>query len=182
MGLGQWIQRSLGMSGGIKVGLEVPQVFDWPDRVIPVAVTVTGHKAEPRTITGFDFVLRDKAPASADADAGNGSRFRHEWSHKEMIALEPGASVTVPLHYVLPTPPSAEELGIADSLQAKGMAERMLAKGFMAATKLPEGIHQYLLTVDVRVDGVKRGVGDTRSIKHGGRTKTTFGFGGVNIG
>lgn len=183
MGLGQWIQRTVGLAGGVSVGLAAPKVFDWPDQVIPVTVTVTGHKSEPRTITELEFVLSEnEVNSSSDDSSSSSQQFIYRWPHKQLIELSAGQTLSFDINVVLPKPMSKADLGITEGMEGKGFVERMMEKGVMAAATLPESIHRYKLSVEAKVEGTKMPVRDSQNIFHRSVRRTTFGIGGLKFG
>lgn len=66
-------------NGGIGLQLDSPNRFRWADGEIPVTVTVTGHKTEPRTIYGLHFVVSENEPSDDSSSTTNsGSKYLFE--------------------------------------------------------------------------------------------------------
>ena len=141
-------------TGGIGLSIDAPKDFDWALESVPVTVTLTGHKDEPRTITSLDFELEDEGAGngpvgspsrSTDASARNGSRVRIGWSRAEPILLEPGEvkviEVAVPLSASTP-----DRVGdVIDAIDT-------VVAGISA---ISFGAAWYVLSVSAPVEGVK---------------------------
>ncbi len=116
MGLFDAVKKAFD-TGGIKVGLDAPKDFRWSDASIPVTVTLTGHKAEPRTVTALEFKLEEDED---DTPGTTGSRTRVttggggglSYTRTETIELQPSQVVTVEVQVPLkPDEAATKEAG-----------------------------------------------------------------------
>ncbi len=171
--------------GGIKVRLAVPKQFTWGDASIPVTVTLTGHKSEPRTITALGFTVEDEQAELTHEKVDHqqhgldnkqvhyGNRVRVVWEREGSINLAPGETITLEVPVAL-TPgyefPAAQVVldeQIPDTTMGRVLrAAKRMALSFAQGTD-PSQISKYLVTVHARVEGAKNVAAHSRPIRQG---------------
>lgn len=159
--------------GGIKVKLDLPKGFNWADGVIPAQVTVTGHKAEPRKVREFHFLVQDDEKSQSSSDS-TPSVIRVEWTQEGEIDLAPGETRQFDLGIVIPPPATRSE----KEDQAFGRpAQGFMEKAFMAVAGAPspESFNRYLVTVEVEVEGAAKPKKATQHIKQGRGMSVSIG-------
>jgi hypothetical protein len=134
-------------AGGIGLGLELPQAFHWSDGTLPITVTLSGHKEEPRTVTEFEVWLRED-------DQDSRSRLR---GHREGVRMTVhGPFELAPLEKRSIEVPFAltAAAGVASASGEEAPAWLKVVSG--AATALTEATRDtpwYRLSVEARVEG-----------------------------
>ena len=167
MGIFDGIKKAFD-SGGIKVKLETPNSFTWSDGSIPVTVTLTGHKTEPRTVTDLRFTLEEVLEESGSGSSGISNRrgASMTFNRSEPIQLQPLQEVSVNVD--IPLAVGGEATGVL------GMAGKVLdVLGAISADA-----NDYELSVHTRVEGAKAEKGTSRRIRNGAvgfRTSITLG-------
>ena len=180
MGIMDWV-KGVFDKGGIKVRLSVPKDFRWGDDTIPVAVTLTGHKSEPRMLGSLGFIVEDVlGDGRQDNEAGSqsnfGRRVRIAWEREGVLELAPGQTMTLNVPVRLNTQEHEEaQQAVRESLEGTavggllGAASKMGAS-FGAMTD-PSQIRSYRITVLARADGAKNAATHSRQIRQGGAFK-----------
>lgn len=150
-------------AGGIRVGLEVPKSFDWADEAIPVVVTLTGHKSEPRTVTALVFKLeeddddeRGTGRPGTRISTGRGGSL--SYTRTEPIELLPLQVVTVEVR--VPLTPDAAVTGGAGWV---GKAVDAIAMLGTIRFNSP----WYQLSVHTTVEGAAASKGTSKRIRNG---------------
>lgn len=124
-------------SGGIDVHVDTPDHFAWTDGVLPVTVTLTGHKTEPRTVTELRFVMREDW-----ANDDMNSTATLTFVHSQRVELQPLQSVAVELEFPL-------EFHATEEAESSVMG-RLLT----AASTMPRNAPRYRLTVSSTIEGL----------------------------
>ena len=161
MGLFDSIKKAFD-AGGIKVKLDVPKTFTWSDASIPVTVTLTGHKTEPRTVSGLAFELEeddvDRSPAGTGTrvSTGRGPTLRY----REEVAIELAPLETVAVDVQVPLQPDA---AVTDAAGWAGKAAEVVA----ALSTITLSADWYKLSVHTTVDGAAASKGASRRIRNG---------------
>ena len=111
MGFFDDIKKTFG-SGGIKVHIDTPDSFTWSDGSIPAAVTLSGHKTEPRTVTELRFTF-----AVDQKDDDSTGTVTLNFTHSEPIEVPPFEDVAVEIEFPLgPDVPAPEGGGFMGGL------------------------------------------------------------------
>lgn len=174
--------------GGIKVTLTAPKDFRWDDESIPVTVTLTGHKSEPRTIMPLNFMVEDVIESSrADDDSpAYGSRVRISWQREGDTNLNPGQSITLQVPILLA--PAAEEHAAGQASQKEAIQDTTVGRFMGAASKVglsfgsmadPRDIREYRVSVEARAMGNQSPARASKKIRQGGTfhvNKPKLGF------
>lgn len=150
-------------TGGIGIDLEAPGRFEWDDPTIPVRVTLTGHKTQPRTIQQLGFSLKDDGDNHAvpgmgtndRARRGDGRRFSASYVHLLALQLDPGEVRTLEVNVPLATN------------SGPGLINRMSVTG--DGLTLHFGDQWYILSVSAPVDGATMAKADRVRLKAPGR-------------
>lgn len=162
MGLFDAIKKAFD-AGGIKVAMEAPKSFAWSDASIPVTVTLTGHKTEPRTVTALEFTLEEDEDDFGPGNSGNsGNRVSsaHDgkltYTRTETIELQPLQVVTIEAQ----VPLAQEAVTTRD-----GLAERIL-DAIVFSGKIRFSSPAYKLSVYTTVEGAAASKGTSKSIRN----------------
>lgn len=124
-------------SGGIGLHIDTPDEFMWSDGSLPVTVTLTGHKTEPRTVTELRFVMREDY-RNDDLNSSATLTF----VHTQTLELQPLQEVAVETQFPLEFHASEEApAGVLGSLMS-------------AETTIPKNAPHYRLTVSTSVSGL----------------------------
>lgn len=167
-------------SGGIKVKLEVPNDFHWGEETIPVKVTLTGHKAEPRRVKELTFLLQDelesdKAEKLQSGESRYGRRVKIGWVREGVIELDPGETVTLDVPVVV-----AQDGSASASVGNEKVDKVIGVASMLGMVTNPSDIRSYQITVNAPVEGANRTKSHSRSIRQGGLFKV--GKGGISLG
>lgn len=166
MGLFDSVRKAFD-AGGIKVGLDVPKSFTWSDAAIPVTVTLTGHKTEPRTVTALSFELEeddvDRSPAGTGSrvSTGRGPVLRHR--EAVTVDLAPGETSTVEVQVAL-----HPDAAVTDAAGWVGKAVEVVA----ALGTITLSADWYKLSVHTTVEGAAASKGASRRIRNGNASVT----------
>ncbi len=161
MGLFDAIKKAFD-AGGIKVKLEVPKSFQWSDASIPVTVTLTGHKTEPRTVTALDFELEpddsDQSPGNSGTRISTGQGPSLRYGHPVAITLQPLQEMTVEVQVPLkPDAAATEEAGwVGKAVDAIATLGTITLKAAW-----------YKLSVHTTVEGAAASKGTSKRIRNG---------------
>lgn len=180
MGFIDWV-KGLFDKGGIKVKLVVPKDFNWGDATIPVSVTLTGHKSEPRTVGSLGFMVEDvfgdgKSRSSDSNQSEFGQRVRIEWEREGSIDLAPGQTITLDVPIMLNSQEHEEAMqAVQESIEGTkvgkflGAASRMgMSFGVMTD---PSEIRSFRITVLAFAEGARNAAKHSRQIRQGGAFK-----------
>lgn len=131
-------------SGGLKVRMKAPKTFKFKDGSIPVSVSLTGHKTEPRTITNMRFTFKaepkEGTPLSArDDDQG----FTLTVDRDEPIELQALQQLTVDFVMPLATGGDAGKVGAT------------VGKVMDAVNMFSGEVQWYVIAMEMTVDGAK---------------------------
>lgn len=166
MGLFDSIKKAFD-AGGIKVKLDAPKTFEWSDASIPVTVTLTGHKTEPRTVTGLAFELEeddvDRSPGGTGSrvSTGRGPTLRY----REEVAIELAPLETVAVDLQVPLTPDA---AVTDAAGWVGKVAEVVA----ALGTITLSADWYKLSVRTTVEGAAASKGTSRRIRNGNASIT----------
>ena len=163
-------------TGGIKVRLAVPKKFIWGDKTIMCTVTLTGHKAEPRTVTSLIFELEDELgqEETQNKDVVHpefGTRVRVMWEREGTIQLAPGQNVTLEIPFIVAEEESGATSGAAEQEGGTRLGKFASAAGRLAP-KLglvtdPGRIPLYRVTVQAPEQGANNVARHSRPIRQG---------------
>lgn len=131
-------------SGGLKVRMKAPKTFKFKDRSIPVAVTITGHKTEPRSVTNmrFTFAAEPKEGTQLSTrDDQDGVTLTVD--RTEPVELQPLQEVTVDFVMPLATGGDAGSVGAT------------VGRVMDAMNMFSSNAQWYVLTVEMTVEGAK---------------------------
>lgn len=162
MGLFDAVKKAFD-AGGIKVGLEVPKSFQWSDESIPVTVTLTGHKTEPRTVTAMAFKLEeddddDRGTGRPGTRISTGSGGSLSYTRTETIELQPLQVVTVGVS--IPLKPDA-----AVTSEAGWVGKVVDAIAMLGTIRFNS--QWYKLSVHTTVEGAAASKGTSKRIRNG---------------
>lgn len=165
--------RRLGGGGGIGIKIELPKDFTWDNDSIPVAITLTGHKSEPREVEELRFRFQDDDPDSAPKQPGEtssyqaGERVDHEWIAPERVSLPAGQTHAVTIDMPLPYSSGAPDGPIPETDENSSFGKKLLSNVMKSAMGPPHDIRQYRVTVTARVEGARMGASAQRKIRFG---------------
>lgn len=179
MGLFSWIKRSLGGGGGVGAKLEAPSSFTWNDQNLPMKVTLSGHKSEPRTVLSLAFLFQDveKNPSSDSESKSFGRNVNYHWEHIADIQLAPGGEQTIEVFMPLPFD-SVERTALAEKDPAGGFMNKMLSS---MSTGAPTHIRHYVVSVKSEIEGAKTTANAKCKLQYGGARTTSVNIGGIKI-
>ena len=157
-------------AGGIKVKIDTPKSFKWSDGSIPVTVTLTGHKTEPRTVTNLRFTLEQEHEREEDDKGSFIVSHRSESAalivnRNETIELQPLEEVTVQMDIPLATDGEAGSTGA------------MVGKAMDVISTFSGDAQWYTLAAHTTVEGAKQEKGASRRIRNGGLFGGSISFG-----
>lgn len=180
MGFIDWV-KGLFDKGGIKVKLAVPKDFTWGDETIPVSVTLTGHKTEPRTVMALGFIVEDERENNASekthsSDSEYGQRVRIEWEREGVINLAPGQTTTLEVPVMISSQEEEEAWKAVDDQLQESKIGRMASKAGTFAKKFgmlddPAKIRRYRITVHALAEGANHAATHSQDIRQGGAFK-----------
>ena len=166
-------------TGGIGVKLDAPKEFRWADGALPVTVTLTGHKTEPRTVASLDFEFdddvdrdsREMRTAGSQRDR-SGSTVKLRWSHPGPIELAPTQVVSIDIRVPLTLEGAGDEPTgwLASALSAVATLGDI-------TTRIPW--YRLSVQVQVKVVGVNASKGASKRIRNSGELK--IGSSGINL-
>lgn len=163
-------------AGGIGVKLAAPKDFRWQDATLPVTVTLTGHKSEPRTVASLDFRFEDDTDSGASGTRGSGSaRSRSgssvdlRWSHAGPIELLPGQIVSIDIRMPLSKDSASGASGVLDAALS----------AIASLGEITMRIPWYTLSVHADVVGANLSKGASKRIRNSGGVR--FGATGFNV-
>lgn len=166
MGLFDSIKKAFD-AGGIKVKLDAPKTFEWSDASIPVTVTLTGHKTEPRTVTALAFELEeddvDHSPGGTGTrvSTGRGPTLRY----REEVTIELKPLETTKVDVQVPLKPDA---AVTDAAGWVGKAVEVVA----ALSTITLSADWYKLSVHTTVEGAAASKGTSKRIRNGNASIT----------
>ncbi|MHA6670368.1 hypothetical protein ACX3O0_16025 [Homoserinimonas sp. A447] len=147
-------------TGGIGLRLELPKAFRWSDGTLPITVTLTGHKEEPRTVTEFEVWLREDDDDSQSRMRGKREGVRMTVHGPFELAPLEERSVEVPFALTAAA-------GVANVSGGEAPAWLKAVSG--AATALTEATRDtpwYRLSVEASVEGARAKKMVSRRIKN----------------
>lgn len=160
MGLFDAIKKAFD-TGGIKVALDAPKTFAWSDAAIPVTVTLTGHKTEPRTVTALEFQLEeDEKNIGEPGNSRIGNSSTHDgrltYRRTEKIELQPLQVVTVEVQVPLNK----------DAVASKGLVSEKVLDALVFSGTIKTSSPDFKLSVFTDVEGAAASKGTSQNIRN----------------
>lgn len=179
MSLFSWIRKTFGGGGGIAARIALPVSFIWEDKVLPITITLEGHKTEPRTVEE----LRFRFISDENTDDNDHTRAVDvPWDVREEITLAPGETRVITVEMPLPFDLDAIEAEKPVTSANASRTEKILGNVIRASMQAPTHIRQYKVTLSARVQGARIGAGASAKVRFGaafykGPSTITFGRG-----